>query len=294
MAPILSQLAAAQSLQQQSVQQPVAQAAEPKPAPATMAYQQPQQQQVVASNQDQINAYANELKKAYELQIASLAPPASSVPAMGATVQPQQHLPPQKQQQQQQKQQQPIPFQIQAAASALSARSLSARTDVELNTSLQGQNDTNTFAKPRTDEDKAAGSILLGFLSSLRQSYLEAVREKSKMDCMNGASLSQTGEGNEDESPDQSRAPAVTDSSGSQPAVDSSLDDSDWNSDKKTDPSSSEDSDKEGTERPVKKRGQSSTTSASDIGVMRLSRGPPRKRLKTKKLPRKQARRLSR
>jgi len=96
----------------------------------------------------------------------------------------------------------------------------------------------------------------LGFLSSLRQSYEDALRDKTG---------TETASGKSDTSDDTAQKGAmVTDSSSSQ-HIESSVDDSDWNSDKKTEPSSSEDSDKESNDRRSE------------------SRGPPRKRLKSKK-----------
>ena len=128
--------------------------------------------------------------------------------------------------------------------------------------------------KPRTEEDKQAGSILLGFLSSLRHSYEEALeKEKGALANVGNIPLAMAqsmarASSNGAESED-SAARLVTDSSGmssSQALVESSVEDSDWNSDKKTDPSSSEDSDKE-------PQGRTST-----------SKGPPRKRMKTQRI----------
>lgn len=96
---------------------------------------------------------------------------------------------------------------------------------------------------PRTAEDTAAGNMLLGFLCSLRQSYEDALR--------NGNDSSQPPARVSDES-------NATSESGE--ANQSSIEESDWNSDKKTDPSSSEDSDKE--ERSSTKRAR---VSAHDI-----------------------------
>jgi hypothetical protein len=136
--------------------------------------------------------------------------------------------------------------------------------------------------KPRTEEDNAAGTILLGFLSSLRQSYEDALVGKQKLSNINGpimtsrksvetssSSADSIGSGGCDGPADffkqKRHAVPVTDaSSGTSQQVESSVDDSDWNSDKKTDPSSSEDSDKEVNRH--------------------YSKGPPRKRMKTKKL----------
>jgi hypothetical protein len=116
-----------------------------------------------------------------------------------------------------------------------------------------------SLQKQRTEEDKAAGSILLG----LRQSYESAVRVRNWNSYDNKPSVSML-TNQQDYCLGQGEATVVTDSSSSQ-QMEGSVDDSDWNSDKKTDPSSSEDSDK-------------------DLSNMRYSKGPPRKRLKTKKL----------
>jgi hypothetical protein len=161
-------------------------------------------------------------------------------------------------------------------------------------------------AKPRSDEDKQAGDILLGFLSSLRHSYEDAVNGKSGpalpsppsnpnnnnhaltslREAVNNANRAydiaavKSGSSNSPQSnnqrllPTQSlrdavnnanrqngRPPQVSESSMGQ--QESSIDESDWNSDKKTETSSSEDSDKE-PNRVVGK-------------------GPPRKRMKTKR-----------
>lgn len=118
-------------------------------------------------------------------------------------------------------------------------------------------------SKKRTVEDQAAGTILIGFLSSLRDSYEEALSgrgdEQDETTSSNGAATESRSNGR--------KHPAnVTDSSSSQAQPESSLEDSDWNSDKKTDPSSSEDSDKDDKD-----------------GGSRYSKGPPRKRLKKRK-----------
>jgi hypothetical protein len=131
-----------------------------------------------------------------------------------------------------------------------------------------------TGTKPRTEEDKQAGTILLGFLSSLRQSYEDALVDKQKL---GNGSLNQMSKAqktsfiNSESSVDgctvsyQKRSAQVTESSSgmSQHQVESSVEDSDWNSDKKTDPSSSEES-------------------AKEVNTY-VSKGPPRKRIKTKK-----------
>lgn len=116
-------------------------------------------------------------------------------------------------------------------------------------------------SKPRTAEDKAAGTILIGFLSSLRDSYEEALREKKGFAAVSNDGGSSDGDGDR-RTPGVVRKapPSVTDVSSQQ--AESSVEDSDWNSDKKTDPSSSEDSDKE------------------EKDVAKVSKGPPRKRLK--------------
>lgn len=133
--------------------------------------------------------------------------------------------------------------------------------------------------KPRTEEDQQAGTILLGFLSSLRQSYEDALVEKQKLsNCKHplteGKSEDTTSSYNDSEGSGDSasandfykrkRPAAVTDASSG-----TSTQDSDSNSDKKTDPSSSEDSDKE------------ANTNYSEYQYS--SKGPPRKRMKSKK-----------
>lgn len=117
----------------------------------------------------------------------------------------------------------------------------------------------STDEPPRTEEDKEGGTALLGFLSSLRKSYENVLRDKQM-------SLG-------DESMYMANRPAtVTDSNSSQQR-DSSVEDSDWNSDKKTDNSSSEDSEKE----------ESMNTKCKGSNVYH-NQGPPRKRLKVKRV----------
>jgi hypothetical protein len=119
--------------------------------------------------------------------------------------------------------------------------------------------DTNEVR--RTEEDEEGGTALLGFLSSLRKSYENVLREK------------QISESSKSElSYNVTRAATVTDSNSSQQR-DSSVEDSDWNSDKKTDNSSSEDSEKEdGSDEKVKN------------ASVYHNQGPPRKRLKVKRV----------
>lgn len=139
--------------------------------------------------------------------------------------------------------------------------------------------------KPRTEEEEAAGTILLGFLSSLRESYEDALVDKQKLSnglgsLMTPRKSSETNsssgsadslgsgvcDGPADFFTQKRRAVPVTDSSsGTSNQVESSVDDSDCNSNLKTDPLSSEDSDKEAN--------------------FHRSEGPPRKRMKLKKLP---------
>ena len=117
----------------------------------------------------------------------------------------------------------------------------------------------STEDSPRTEEDKEGGTALLGFLSSLRKSYENVLRDKQM-------SLG-------DESMYMGHRPAtVTDSNSSQQR-DSSVEDSDWNSDKKTDNSSSEDSEKEES-RDTKAKGND----------LYHNQGPPRKRMKVKRV----------
>jgi hypothetical protein len=85
--------------------------------------------------------------------------------------------------------------------------------------------------EPRTEEDKAGGNALFGFLLSLRKSYEDALRSgnDSSQSWREPARVSDDSNGDSGET--------------NQP--ESSVEDSDWNSDKKTDPSSSEESDKD-------------------------------------------------
>jgi len=134
----------------------------------------------------------------------------------------------------------------------------------------------------RTAQDKAGGSDLMRFLNSLRQSYEDALREKpSAPDNRKGiqninwlaevaAAKAGPSEGKSDSSSDDAnpRHPIVTDSASSQQLESSAEDSEEWTS-KKTDLSSSSeggDSDKEVVDRKriAKERSQ----------------GPPRKRHK--------------
>jgi hypothetical protein len=125
---------------------------------------------------------------------------------------------------------------------------------------------SNTSTKrQRSEQDNQDGNVLLGFLSSLRQSYEEAVKEKEAGDIKATATRPLL-PGATTPRPPQQRLPTVSDfssaiSSTTTNQPDSSLED--WNSDKKTETSSSEDSEKE--------TGQASP------------RVPPRKRHKTTK-----------
>mmetsp|Transcript_23324 Transcript_23324/g.53522 ORF Transcript_23324/g.53522 Transcript_23324/m.53522 type:complete len:354 (+) Transcript_23324:93-1154(+) len=130
----------------------------------------------------------------------------------------------------------------------------------------------------RSEEDKQAGAVLIGFLSSLRTSYEEALKEKEKGAKTTTATVTtlvgrpapvtaeafggQSGTGSESASARQ-----VTDNSGKE----SSVEDSDWSSNKKADPSSSEDSDKEQQQKKQQTKRPWGT------------KGPPRKRLKTQR-----------
>jgi hypothetical protein len=124
------------------------------------------------------------------------------------------------------------------------------------------QADKPTTEPSRTEADNEGGTALLGFLSSLRKSYEDVIRDKRGFRGKSESSYDTM----------SNRAAAVTDSNSTQQR-DSSVEDSDWNSDwnsdKKTDPSSSEDSDKEVSHR-VKRNSN--------------SKGPPRKRMKMKKV----------
>lgn len=142
---------------------------------------------------------------------------------------------------------------------------------------------STSLKRQRSDEDKQAGNILLGFLSSLRQSYEEAVKEKDTEGSKAGATVPSsasaattttavmTTTGRMFPGPlrqgQPERLPVISDfSSGvSSTTYQPESSSEDWNSDKKTETSSSEDSDKE--------TGQTSP------------KGPPRKRHKSKRAP---------
>ena len=136
--------------------------------------------------------------------------------------------------------------------------------------------DGSPKSKPRTDEDKAAGTILIGFLSSLRDSYEQALRtrtgeQRHEPSVIVNECTTTTSNSDDARSSSDRNGANVTDWSSSQ-QPESSVEDSDWNSDKKTDPSSSEDSDKDEKEAPVP-TGHEPPPSAH-------GKGPPRKRLK--------------
>jgi hypothetical protein len=116
----------------------------------------------------------------------------------------------------------------------------------------------------RTSDDQEAGGILLGFLSSLRQSFESAVVEKQngRRSIESQENSEESGSADERTHAMRSNSAAVTDSaSGSSQQPESSMDDSDSNFDKKS--SSSEDSDKDEKQLATKH-----------------SKGPPRKRHK--------------
>ena len=150
---------------------------------------------------------------------------------------------------------------IAAPAAAVTGSPQSAQSGVET---------SNGATRPYTLEENRAGGLLLGFLSSLRQSYEEAVKEKEE----SGESAPQQQNNYGAQRPQallqealknaQKRSVAViSDTSSGTGQPESSIEESDWHSDKKTETSSSEDSDKE--------------VNGS------ASKGPPRKRLKTKR-----------
>lgn len=131
---------------------------------------------------------------------------------------------------------------------------------------------------PRTDDEQQAGTMLLGFLTSLRQSYLDAVHETTQSDSKDHTPQV-TIDRRVTELRVPSRAPTTVTDSSSLP-VDSSMEDSDYNSDKKTDPSSSEESDKEMINNAYNKRAHPPDDNGVKNLPIRLSKGPPRKRLK--------------
>ena len=142
------------------------------------------------------------------------------------------------------------------------------------NTTIAQPNPSTSTKRARSDEEKQAGDILLGFLSSLRQSYEEALKGKDKAETSSNENsdfrktpstslhnaVKNVNQGSRPRVPQVSDISSGVSSSTGQP--ESSVEESDWHSDKKTETSSSEDSDKE---------------------VSGTSKGPPRKRIKTKR-----------
>jgi hypothetical protein len=192
-------------------------------------------------------------------------------------------------------------------------RQLSNLSDFSLMNSAKSrgavENTVSVSTMPCVTEESTGtdgGNALVGFLSSLRQSYEEALRDQqqatfsqngesrqevkkeestasTKNEGITASRLSElaafialaTGNQGRDKEPNSSNratATTITDSASStQNQVESSVEDySDWNSDKKTDPSSSEDSDKE----------QKESTNYNASRHNNSGRGPPRKRMK--------------
>lgn len=185
------------------------------------------------SSEEQAKIFASELKQAYDRHMQSLGLPVPSTDAETNV--------------------DSLNIQQSEPAQLVSRRPPEGINPKPPQAILLGQPDS-----PRTDEDKEGGTALLGFLSSLRKSYEDVLREKH------------TSRGSSETSyyPNSNRPATVTDSNSSQQR-DSSVEDSDWNSDKKTDPSSSEDSDKEINDRSPKNH---------------RSKGPLRKRMKMKRV----------
>lgn len=174
--------------------------------------------------------------------------------------------------------------------------SVSVRPKLLLSTQPQhGEKQT----KPRSAKDKAGGSDLLGFLSTLRQSYENALRDKQATS-VNGIHnikrLPQVGSilessRNSDSSSDDAnlRHPLVSDSASSQRLESSAEDSEEWTS-KKTDPSSSSDggdSDKEISDRARASSSSDCSESEKEVNHRKQrarkessSKGPPRKRFK--------------
>jgi hypothetical protein len=188
------------------------------------------------NGEDQAKMFAAELKQAFDRHMQSLEAPGSKQSSAGSPVVP-------------------------LGSSVFSNPATSVKKpDAAAGPSVPV--DKPTIEPPRTEADNEGGTALLGFLSSLRKSYEDVLRDKRGFGGKSESSYDTT----------SNRAATVTDSNSTQQR-DSSVEDSDWNSDwnsdKKTDPSSSEDSDKEVSHR--EKRNSS-------------SKGPPRKRMKMKKV----------
>lgn len=267
LAPAITQLAAVNYQQQQQLQQV------PKPAPP----QVDSMKEISARLKESRDAES--LRQALQAAMASNPPIASQPPSNGGSVQVgEAHVPsipqmpavqctnqiPAVQQQQAQQPAAPPPTptpSTTAAPAAVTGSPQSAQSGVET---------SNGATRPYTFEENRAGGLLLGFLSSLRQSYEEAVKEKEE----SGESVPQQQTNIRAQRPQallqealknaQKRSVAViSDTSSGTGQPESSIEESDWHSDKKTETSSSEDSDKE--------------INGS------ASKGPPRKRLKTKR-----------
>lgn len=122
-------------------------------------------------------------------------------------------------------------------------------------------------APSQTRED---GAIMMGFLSSLRSSFESAIAQQEAVRAREQQEDSE--ETNSSTSGPRRRPATVTDSSSQQQESCSSVDESDWNSeDKKTD--SSEDSDKDEERKKD-----------NYLDAVQYSKGPPRKRHKSKKV----------
>ena len=241
LAPVLSQLAASGNVQtpaaahqappvqslllQPPLPQPLFQSALPtlSPQPPQLTTSQPSFAAAADLNEQerQVRRHTKELKEAYERQFLAPKPPGGPTQVPG--------LPP--------------------LAPAPKPKNEKSQQGIPAATAAKER-------KPRTVEEQAAGSILLGFLSSLRKSYLDAVQDRDGSEDSAGAASAL--HRSHVTFPNGVVGPsAVTDASESQP---SSEENYDWR-EKRVDPSSSEDSDARGE----------------------ISRGPPRKRLKLKK-----------
>lgn len=65
-------------------------------------------------------------------------------------------------------------------------KSMEVESELKVNNEKDSQEDDGSQGSNRTEEEEAAGTILIGFLSSLRDSYEDAVRKKSPTDASEG------------------------------------------------------------------------------------------------------------
>lgn len=173
---------------------------------------------------------------------------------------------------------------------------------------LNSKKSTSGACSPRSEEDEAAGSMLMGFLSSLRKGYEDALRDKDRNKKETETSEKQLLSGQKRPANEmklqKTRGPSArritpapstttterteTFSGATSYRADSSLEDfmSSSGTDKGKDPSSSEESDKDssGERGSSEEQGSSEDQASSEErgSLEERSSGPPRKRMKGK------------